>query len=230
MHPRDADEPARPEGAGRFASGSPEGADLVPVGLRAVLEESRTLGFLGPGPIDAHVRHALGYTSARPVASRAVDLGSGGGVPGLVLACMAWPDCTWVLIDSMVRRCRFLRGAVEDLGLGDRVRVVEERAELVARDPAHRSQYDLVVARSFGPAAVTAECGAPLLEPGGCLVVSEPPQVAADRWPSDALATLGLGPAEPVDGPVRLVRLPLVTATGDRWPRRVGIPAKRPLF
>src|SRR4051794_36896370 len=114
----DTPEPARPDGAGRSASGAQDGetrtSDLV-----AVLEESRRLGFLGPGPVDVHIAHALAFTAGRPEATRAVDLGSGGGVPGLVLAQLAWPQCRWVLVDSMVRRCAFLREAVEDLGLED---------------------------------------------------------------------------------------------------------------
>jgi 16S rRNA (guanine527-N7)-methyltransferase len=207
--------------------------------LVGLLEESRQLGFLGPGPIDVHIDHARAFAVAAgldrdPV--RALDLGAGGGLPGLVLAYSTWPTTRWVFLDGMERRTAFLRRAVADLGLEDRVEVVTERAETYGRRIDARGAFDLVVARSFGPPAAVAECAAPLLGPGGLLVVSEPPHGSTeDRWPADGLALLGLGAAEPVEvdgGPeaVHLVRIRSDRPCGDRHPRRVGIPAKRPLF
>lgn len=203
--------------------------------LHDLLARSRTLGFLGPGPVEEHIRHALAFAEAvsRPPA-RALDLGAGGGLPGLVLATEVWPECRWTFLDAQRRRTDFLREAVGELDLAARIDIVTERAEILGRDDAHRGRYDLVVARSFGPPAVTAECAAPLLVPGGVLVVSEPPSGTADRWPREALATLGLvGPASLVssdDPPVHLVALTRSAVDLGRYPRRVGIPAKRPLF
>ncbi|MDQ3944924.1 MAG: class I SAM-dependent methyltransferase [Actinomycetota bacterium] len=168
---------------------------------------------------------------------RVLDLGSGGGVPGLVLA-VTQPGLHVVLLDSGRRRCRFLRQATSDLDLDDRVEVVEERAEIAARHPDRRGASDVVVARSFGSPAVTAECAVGFLRPGGWLVVSEPPgpgvspetPAAPDRWPPEALAELGLAPAMVRQaGGFRFARLEKLRAD-DRWPRRVGIPAKRPRF
>lgn len=164
-------------------------------------------------------------------AGRVLDLGSGGGVPGLVLA-GDHPAWRVVLLDSTERRCRFLRQATADLGFDDRVEVVEERAESAARHPDQRGAFDLVVARSFGSPAVTAECAVGFLRLGGHLVVSEPPEVPvpSSRWPAKALADLGLGPAQACSaGGFRFARLEK-ERTDDRWPRRVGIPAKRPRF
>ncbi len=159
---------------------------------------------------------------------RVLDLGSGGGVPGLVLAELA-PDLRLVLVDSAVRRCRFLREATAELGLAGRVEVVEERAESAARHPSLREALDAVVVRSFGPPGVTAECAVGFLRLGGSLVVSEPPE-ASVRWPAAELADLGLGPAVGCGtGEFSFVRLEKIRAD-DRWPRRVGIPAKRPRF
>lgn len=159
---------------------------------------------------------------------RVLDLGSGGGVPGLVLA-EAHPTLGLVLLDSGARRCRFLRQATVELDLVDRVEVVEARAETAARDPARRGALDVVVARSFGSPAVTAECATGFLRLGGSLVVSEPPD-ASSRWPPEALADLGLGPAVACGtGGFGFARLEKVRMD-DRWPRRVGIPAKRPRF
>jgi 16S rRNA (guanine527-N7)-methyltransferase len=161
---------------------------------------------------------------------RAADLGSGAGLPGLPLA-LALPGSRWTLVDSAVRRAGFLREAVAALGLEDRVVVAEERAESLGRMSAHRGRYDVVVARSFGPPAVVAECGAPLLVPGGRAVVSEPPGGAPARWPAEALLRLGMAPAVAmVAGGWAYQVLAQVEPCPDRYPRRVGVPVKRPLF
>lgn len=195
--------------------------------LVAVLERSRALGFLGPGPVDDHIAHAGGFVQAvRDVTGRLVDLGSGGGVPGLVLAA-ARPDLEVVLVDAMAKRCDLLRDAVATLGLV-RARVVHGRAEVIGRGEL-RGTASAVVARSFGAPAVTAECAAPLLRPGGLLVVSEPPD-AADRWDVDGLAALGLRLDHRTAEKPALQVLVQAVACPERFPRRDGMPAKRPLF
>lgn len=156
------------------------------------------------------------------------DLGSGGGVPALVLA-MEWPRTSWVLVESQQRRAAFLRQAVESLGMTSRVDVLEERAEETGRG-AFRGICRLVTARSFGPPAVVAECAAPLLMIGGHLVVSEPPGGAPDRWDPTGLAQLGMALSSVTPGPPAVAVLRQVAACADRYPRRVGIPTKRPLF
>lgn len=88
-----------------------------------------------------------------------------------------------------------------------------------------------MVARLFGPSAVTAECAAPLLETGGVLIVSEPPTEAVGRWSSSGLAELGLAWVTVVAGEAgRFAVLRQVEPCPERFPRRTGIPAKRPLF
>jgi 16S rRNA (guanine527-N7)-methyltransferase len=189
-----------------------------------VLEEARTLGFLGPGPVAFHVEHARAYLPAlEGVAGAALDLGAGGGIPGLVLA-VERPDLTWTFLDAGSRRTAFLGRAVAALGLAVTIRTAraEEAADL-------RGRFAAVVARSFGPPAVTAECAAPLLTVGGRLIVSEPP-ADRDRWPSEALASLGLGPAQRLAGPPALVVLRQERPCPAAYPRRTGIPAKRPLW
>ena len=197
--------------------------------LVRLLEQARSLGFLGPGPVEAHVAHAEGFARAWGAAppDRVVDLGSGGGVPGLVLA-LRWPDTSFVLLDASERRTAFLADAAANLAPG-RVEVRRARAEEAGRDPELRAGADLVTARAFGPPAVTAECAAPLLRVGGRLVVSEPPE-GESRWPWEPLAALGLVPLRQVRTTAVYAVLVLGAPCPDRFPRRVGVPAKRPLF
>lgn len=204
-----------------------------------MLEQSRAAGFLGQGPVDVHIEHARALADAirttfaawQPADTRAMDLGSGGGVPGLILASDDLLAARWTFLDAALRRTTFLDAAVESLGLGETVEVVHARAEDAGRDPVRRGAYDLVVARSFGPPAVVAECAAPLLHPGGVLIVSEPPgEGGSDRWPAAELALLGLEPLELVVGPPSFAVICQRDACADRWPRRAGMPAKRPLF
>lgn len=195
--------------------------------LTDVLLEAQRRGFMGPGAVEPHVAHAERFAAAvGPIPGPALDLGSGGGLPGLALA-LGDPGSEWVLLDANARRAEFLVWAVEELGLADRVVVDHRRAELAGRDPARRAAMALVVARSFGPPPVVAECAAPLLMVGGRLVVSEPPETT-ERWPAEGLAALGLEP-DPLDT-ADFVRFRQAVPCPDRYPRRDGVPAKRPLF
>lgn len=181
---------------------------------------------VGPGDVRVHLDHAMAMAQALPAPDRAVDLGSGAGIPGLVLAGV-WPRSSWVLVDGALRRVHLLRESVAALGWTDRVQVVHGRAEDLGRNPAYRGQVDLVTARSFGPPAVTAECGAPFLRRGGLLAVTEPPESVGTRWPDDDLVRLGLR-RDGVHGGVQLMTL--VSDVPDEYPRRPGIPSRRPLF
>jgi 16S rRNA (guanine527-N7)-methyltransferase len=189
-----------------------------------VLEEARNLGFLGPGPVSFHVEHAAAYLPLLPAGpGAALDLGAGGGLPGLVLA-SARADLAWTFLDAMAKRTAFLERAAASLGLTN-VAVRTARAEEV-RDL--RGRFDVVVARSFGAPAVTAECAAPLLRLGGRLLVSEPPEVTGDRWAGAEVVGLEVTDRQP--GPPSLVVLTQVVACPARYPRRTGMPAKRPLW
>ena len=202
--------------------------------LEAVLGRAQDLGFLGPGPVERHVQHAEGLLTTLGSFDRFLDLGSGAGVPGLILA-LRRPTATAVLLDAGTRRCEFLDSAVVALRLEDRVAVVCGRAEDLARDPALRGRFPLVVARGFGPPPVVAECGVGFLAPHGRLVVTEPPTRDGAgleaRWPVEGVARLGFeAPHAQRSGEVGSVELELQASVSDQWPRRSGIPAKRPLW
>jgi 16S rRNA (guanine527-N7)-methyltransferase len=228
------------------------GRPALPSSLIDALERARTWGFLGDGDLDVHIAHAHGFADAAesheggaglsPAAPEPgrdpgpwLDLGSGGGIPGLILA-QRWEERQAVLLDSNERRARFLEQVVEDQGWVGRVTVVTERAEIAGRAEGLRGSLSLVVARSFGSPPVTAECGAPFLRPGGFLIVSEPPVPATGddpdgaRWPPEPLALVGLTPLEVWRETFGYQVLRQSRVCPDRFPRRVGVPGKRPLY
>lgn len=177
----------------------------APVGetLVRVLARSRALGFLGPGEVQPQIDHALLFWEALaagwpPAAGALVaDLGAGGGLPSLPLL-VEHPDLRMVLVDAIQKRVSFLVWATVELGVADRAEVWCGRAETFGHDGARRGRFDAVVARGFGPPPSTLECGAPLLRPGGRLVVSEPPGYR--RYPAEGLARCGMAMVAQRDG------------------------------
>lgn len=164
--------------------------------LESVLSESARLGFLGPGAIDAHLMHAHGYEQELPDTAHGqilsmLDLGSGGGVPGLPL--LVWrDDLHGVLLDAMAKRTRFLGHAIVELGLSERASVITARAEeaLAGDDDSLVRFFDVVVARSFGPPSATLELAAHFCRSQGRILISEPP--GGRVWNSTDVASLGL--------------------------------------
>lgn len=154
--------------------------------LRSVLLEARRLGYLGPGDVETHIRHSGAFAGLvasllddqpSALSRRLADLGSGGGVPALLIAASLKTSARCVLIEGSDRRAAFLNDAVGRLGLTETADVIASRAEVVGHRPELRGTFDLVTARAFGRPAVAAECAAPLLRVGGYLVMSEPPSI-----------------------------------------------------
>jgi 16S rRNA (guanine527-N7)-methyltransferase len=166
-------------------------------------------------------------------AGRIADLGSGAGLPGLVLAA-ALPEARVDLIESVSRKCAFLRRAIERLGLAN-VEVVCVRAETWAAG-AGREAYETVTARAVGRLPTVAELASPLLRDGGHLLAWK-----GRRDPDEearlarASARLAIEPVEiravtPYPGS-RDRHIHLVRKNGptpDDLPRRPGMAAKRP--
>jgi 16S rRNA (guanine527-N7)-methyltransferase len=207
------------------------------VQLETALGRSYELGFLGAMPIPDQIDHALGFVAIIEgelggAPSAVIDLGTGGGVPGLVLMC-CWPDTRVVLMDSSERRTTFLLEVLEGWPAAHRAEVMCGRAEELGRRPDLREAFSAVTSRSFGLPAATAECGSAFLEVGGLMVVSEPPDTpAGDRWPAEGLEVVGLSAVESVrpTGRYGYQVLRKTHHLDDRYPRRVGIPVKRPAF
>ena len=203
--------------------------------LLAVLRDAQTQGFLGPGDPAVHLDHALGFVEVAIGAlgcppDRFADLGTGGGVPGLVLA-RSWATSAATFIESSGRRCEALEAWARELGMADRVEVLQGRAEVRARAADTRETFDLVTARSFARPSVTAEISSGLVRVGGFLIVSDPPVALGDRWPAGALDALGFGPAaQTVANGAHYAALPKVRPAPEDVPRPVGKLRKRPLW
>ena len=208
-----------------------------------ILGEAQKRSLIGSSlPIVGQIQHSEAFLAALLIErfeGPVLELGSGGGLPGLVMA-VENADIRLVLIDSKRRSTEFLSRAVDELELSPRVSVVNARAEQLGRDLSYRGQFAAVVARSFAPPAVTAECAAPFLRLGGRLIVSEPPMdktafgfpqgLPHERWPEEGCAKVGMKLETVLRGDFGFAVLRQTISCPDRYPRRPGIPSKRPLF
>jgi 16S rRNA (guanine527-N7)-methyltransferase len=158
--------------------------------LRDALRESQRLGFLGGRPIDEVIDHARGFVRGLDEIGSdgsVVDLGAGGGVPGLVIA-HDRIDLRITLLDRRTKRTDFLERMVHRLGWVGRVSVAARDVEAFTLD--HGPSFDAAVARGFGPPDETLARAVRLVRPGGRIVISEPP--VGDRWDPARLAELGV--------------------------------------
>ncbi|PKB84273.1 MAG: 16S rRNA (guanine(527)-N(7))-methyltransferase RsmG [SAR202 cluster bacterium Io17-Chloro-G9] len=167
--------------------------------------------------------------------SRVVDVGAGGGFPGLPLK-LAFPGIHLVLMDSVGKKAAFLEHLVSVLAL-DGVEVLTGRAENLAHRPELRESFDLALARGLARLPVLLEYSLPFCRLGGKLVAHKHGGLDQElKSAAQSLETLGgrLSPEVPVrvtgltDNRV-LVVVEKVAATPERYPRRAGVPAKRPL-
>lgn len=156
--------------------------------LLEILDRARTVGDLGPEANEAVITQALRFVDALPNPTRSVaDLGSGAGVPGLIVA-LARPDIEVHLVERSQKRCDGLEVAVRKLNVGERVHVWCGDARDVAKSPRWNA-VDVVVCRSFSPIEELFDVALPMLQKNGVLLVSEPPASDGSRWstttPSD---------------------------------------------
>lgn len=164
-----------------------------------------------------------------------VDVGSGAGFPGLPLK-IALPHVQLTLLETRGKRAAFLTHILDEIGIEGAV-VIRERAEVLGQEPSHRERYDVALARALGPLPLVAELCMPLLRLGG--------QCIASRREDFETASKAAQPAFDLLGGSNLTWVPvhipglddgrgLVIAekqshTPTRFPRRPGIPGKRPL-
>ena len=190
-------------------------------------------------PVAAVRSHTLDALAAVPLLRAAnadafVDLGSGGGLPGIPLA-VALPARRALLVDSIVKKARFLVTAVAALGLADRVAVAAERVETLAADPRHRERWPAVTARAVASLPELVELAFPLLVPGGLLLAWKSGELADERARAlPAVAALGGGAIEVVNAGLAhapdhvLLAVRKAGPTGGRWPRSAAERRRRP--
>lgn len=168
------------------------------VALKPVLSAAQKIGALSGAPIDQIISHALWFSKAIPrSAKRVIDLGSGAGVPGLIVA-FDRPELELVLVDRRSGRTDSLTRAVMALDLGSRVSVRCSEIDDLVRDSNFSKQFDAAISRGLGPPLETLRLSRDLVKPGGVVIISEPPPAAQSRWNLDEVSNLGL------EAPIRL--------------------------
>lgn len=171
----------------------------------------------------------------RIVCERMIDVGTGAGFPGMPLK-IIFPSIQLTLVESVGKKADFCHHLVSTLRL-EGVQVIQERVEAVGQMPAHRQQYDWAVARAVAVMPVLVEYLLPLVRVSGAMLAMKGESAPAETQQAEyAIRLLGghLRKLTPVTLPGvveerYLVVVDKVAATPDAYPRRVGVPAKRPL-
>jgi len=191
-------------------------------------------------PQEIHIKHFLdSFTCLLALregsVGRLVDIGTGAGFPGIPLK-IIFPQMQLTLVESVGKKAQFCRHVVNILEL-KAVEVIQERAENLGHDPAHREQYDWAVARAVAILPVLAEYLLPLVRVGGRMLAMKGESGPAEAHSAErALKVLGghLRQLVPVTLPGvaeerYLVVIDKMAATPGIYPRKVGVPAKHPL-
>jgi len=194
-----------------------------------VLDANRRVNLTGAKDGAAFAVHLLDALALQDdVVGPLIDVGSGNGVPGIPLALATAAAVT--LLEPIKKRAAFLRSALAALGVpGD---VVAERAEEAARNPLYREHFATATARAVASGPTVAELTVPFLALAGRAVLQRGSLEPAERHAvADAALVLGAELIEErvVDGERRILVLEKRSPTSSRFPRRNGIPAKRPL-
>jgi 16S rRNA (guanine527-N7)-methyltransferase len=185
--------------------------------------------------VSKHVLDALTYLAfwSNPPQS-IIDVGAGAGIPGIILA-MVWPETQITLVESIGKKCTFMRHVATELNLSN-VTVVNDRAESIGHDPAHREHYQMATARAVADLRTLVEYLLPLCRPQGVVYAPKGPhpeeEVAGARV---AIGRLGGRVRDVVPIVVAgldgrsMVRIDKLKATPAEFPRAAGVPSKRPL-
>ena len=174
-------------------------------------------------------------TDLVPQGASFIDVGTGAGFPGMVLA-MARPDLKVVLMDALNKRIRFLQDTIDQLGLAN-VTAVHARAEELARKKEFREKFDLCCSRAVANLATLSEYCLPFVRTGGQFVSYKTEQVQEEIEKSrKAVHALGGGNAQTVfftlpgtEYKRSLVMIDKVSPTPSRYPRKAGTPSKEPI-
>jgi len=166
--------------------------------LERILREAQRIGALSNAPVAEIISHAKWFADAMPHTARtAVDLGSGAGVPGLIVALFC-PYLRLHLVDRRVGRTDVLVRAVHALNLVDRVTVRCSEITDMTKDSTWAKHFDVAMSRGLGPPIQTLNLSRDLVKPGGTIIISEPPPDSDSRWDQQQVRALGL------EGPSRI--------------------------
>jgi 16S rRNA (guanine527-N7)-methyltransferase len=192
------------------------------------------------GVLVRHFLDSLSCLKALPrerlaAGARVIDVGSGAGFPGLPIKIVC-PEIRLTLLEATGKKVSFLEHIVGALGLNS-VEVVHARAEELAHDPAHREAYDWAVARAVAEMPTLVEYLLPLVRVGGGALAQKGKDAAAEvQLAEGAIVALGGRVKQLVPVELRglaetryLVVVDKVAATPEHYPRRPGVPGKRPL-
>lgn len=196
-----------------------------------VLAANRQFNLTGAKTATDFAAHIADSLSVAPfVEGTLVDVGSGGGLPAIPLAIVTGAPVT--MIETTLKKARFLEQMLAEFHLAGEV--VAERAEIAAHDERLRGKFRTGTARAVAAASTVAELLLPLIEPGGAALLQR--GILDEREAhalEDAAVMLGAEVERyvPIDGSTdrRIAIIRKVAATHQRFPRRVGIPEKRPL-
>ncbi len=191
-------------------------------------------------PRDIVIKHFLDSLSAArsipPGPIQLIDVGAGAGLPGLPIK-LVRPEVYLTLLEATRKKCDFLKAVVDDLQLTN-VQVINGRAEEAGRMEEHRERYDIAIARAVAEMPTLIEYSLPLVRVGGLALAQKSKEAEKEmQRAAAAIATLGgrLREVMPVVVPELnesryLVIIEKVVGTPEKYPRRTGMPAKKPLL
>lgn len=166
---------------------------------------------------------------------RLIDVGTGAGFPGIPLAIID-PDIEVVLLDSLAKRVVFLQEVISDLGLTN-ITAIHSRAEDGAQNPEYREKFDISIARAVAAMPLLAEYCVPFVKVGGYFVAMKGGDVQEENSEAQkALEILGCSPSEintiaigEISAERSLISAKKIIGTDKKYPRKAGLPAKKPL-
>jgi 16S rRNA (guanine527-N7)-methyltransferase len=196
---------------------------------RLVLETNRRFNLTGAKSAPEIAEHIADSLTVVPyLLEPYVDVGSGAGMPAIPIAIATGIAVT--MIEATAKKAHFLESTLERLGL--RGTVVAQRAEIAGHEAALRETFGCGTCRALGSAPTVAELLLPLIRPGGIAILQRGAIFPDERRAlEDASLMLGgrVAREEPLEGDRRLILIEKRGPTALRFPRRPGIPAKRPL-